>query len=88
LLAIVLLHSSDSLVQGILEHLDGFDGILGDVLTQFWSELSHFVDVDTKSLAFANHGSDSLLVLLEGQEFLRCLTHVSLVGIFGDTSCH
>jgi hypothetical protein len=81
LLAIILLHSSNCGIERILKHFDGFDGIFGNVVTQFWGELPHLINADAESLALADHCSHPFLVFCEVEKLCGGITHVSLVGI-------
>jgi hypothetical protein len=81
LLSIVLLHSFNGQVERILKHFDGFDGIFGNVVTQFWGELPHLVNADAESLALTNHSSHPFLVFSEVEELSGGISHVPLIGI-------
>ena len=91
LLATILLHSSHSLVELILEDLDGLDRRLGNILAESGVELPHLIDVHTESLTSADHVLHPASVLREAHEVVGCLLHgeLLLVGTdAGTIGCH
>lgn len=77
----ILLHPFDGLVELILEHLDGKQGIPENELCETRVELPQLVHVDGESVLSADDAPDLLLTLLVIQEVLDHLLHLELLCI-------
>jgi hypothetical protein len=85
----VLLQSSHSLVELVLEDFDCLKWSPGNEGTQSAVEFPHFVDVDAESLSSPSHASDSSLGLWEIHEFICCFRHLEffLVSTLASIRC-
>lgn len=72
----IILHPFDSLVELILEHLDGLERLPQHELSESGVMCPHFIHVDVEPVAAPDNSSDLLLVILIIQVILNHLLHL------------
>lgn len=77
----IILHPLHSLIELILEHLDGLERLSQHELSEPGVELSQLIHVDVESVASADHPSDLLLAILMIQVVLHHFLHLKFLCI-------
>ena len=77
----IVLHALHSLIELILEHLDGLEGFPEHELCKSGVELPQLIHVDVESVASAEDPSDLLLALLMVKVVLHHFLHLQLLRI-------